>query len=73
MLYVRFSGSTRWYHHDYSPEELEGWTARILASGAQHVWVYFNNDRQGYAVKNALVFRRSLRAAMEKKNSGDKP
>jgi uncharacterized protein YecE (DUF72 family) len=26
------------------------------------VWIYFNNDRQGYAVKNALMLRRMLRA-----------
>jgi uncharacterized protein YecE (DUF72 family) len=63
MLYVRFSGVKRWYRHDYSPEELAAWVSRIQASGAREVWIYFNNDRDGHAVKNALVLRRLLRAA----------
>jgi uncharacterized protein YecE (DUF72 family) len=61
-LYVRFSGVKRWYRHDYSPEELAIWGARIRESGAKEVWIYFNNDRNGYALKNALALRRMLRA-----------
>jgi uncharacterized protein YecE (DUF72 family) len=60
-LYVRFSGVTRWYRHDYSAEELAAWAERIAASGAQEVWIYFNNDHGGHAVKNALMLRRLLR------------
>jgi uncharacterized protein YecE (DUF72 family) len=63
ILYVRLSGRTRWYQHDYSPEELATWAERIRASGAREVWVYFNNDRRGFAIKNALALRRLLRAA----------
>jgi uncharacterized protein YecE (DUF72 family) len=62
VLYVRFSGRTRWYRHDYSADELSEWAKRIRASGAKEVWVYFNNDREGFAIKNALMFRRLLRA-----------
>lgn len=62
ILYLRLSGKTRWYLHDYSNEELTTWTDRIAASGAKEVWIYFNNDRQGFAIKNALVLRRLLRA-----------
>lgn len=65
MLYVRFSGKTRWYIHDYSREELDMWAARIRASGAEEVWIYFNNDRNGFAIKNALHLRRLLRAGRE--------
>ncbi|HVW21354.1 MAG TPA: DUF72 domain-containing protein [Opitutaceae bacterium] len=61
LLYVRLSGRTRWYRHDYSAHELRLWAERILASGAEEAWVYFNNDRRGYAVKNALMLRRILR------------
>lgn len=61
-LYVRFSGKTRWYRHDYANDELAMWAERIRASGAKEAWVYFNNDRQGFAIKNALVLRRLLRA-----------
>ena len=34
---------------------------RIRASGAKRVWAYFNNDREGYAIKNARAFLRLLR------------
>lgn len=61
LLYVRLSGRTRWYRHDYSPEELAAWAARIRDSGAAEAWIYFNNDRNGHAVKNALQLRRLLR------------
>lgn len=69
LLYVRLSGRTRWYRHDYSREELTSWVERILASGAEEAWVYFNNDRDGFAVKNALTLRRLLRAALAAKQS----
>lgn len=60
-LYVRLSGKTRWYRHDYSMAELQLWAERIRTSGAEDVWVYFNNDREGFAIKNALRLRRILR------------
>jgi uncharacterized protein YecE (DUF72 family) len=65
IIYVRFSGKTRWYRHDYSLEELNAWADRILASGAEQAWIYFNNDREGFAIKNALMLRRVLRARMQ--------
>jgi uncharacterized protein YecE (DUF72 family) len=59
-IYVRFHGTTRWYRHDYTKEELAIWVQRIRASGAKRVWAYFNNDRDGYAIKNARELRRQL-------------
>ena len=61
-VYIRFHGTTRWYRHDYSNEELAGWTQRIRESGAKEVWAYFNNDREGYAIANARELIRQLRA-----------
>jgi uncharacterized protein YecE (DUF72 family) len=60
-VYIRFHGPTRWYRHDYSKEELAVWTQRIRASGATTVWAYFNNDREGYAIKNARELLRQLK------------
>jgi len=60
-VYVRFHGTKQWYRHDYSKEELAVWAERIRASGARRVWAYFNNDRNGYAIKNARVLMRLLR------------
>jgi uncharacterized protein YecE (DUF72 family) len=60
-VYVRFHGTTRWYRHDYTKEELAVWAQRIRASGARRVWAYFNNDREGYAIKNARELLRQLK------------
>jgi uncharacterized protein YecE (DUF72 family) len=61
VLYVRLSGRTRWYRHDYSAAELAEWAEKIRATSAEEAWIYFNNDREGHAVKNALMLRRILR------------
>ena len=54
-IYVRFHGVTRWYRHDYSHDELMVWADRIRQANPQRLWVYFNNDFDGYAVKNAKM------------------
>lgn len=63
-IYIRFHGIKQWYRHDYTREELGVWTQRIRASGAKRIWAYFNNDRNGFAVKNAKEFHRQLRTAI---------
>lgn len=63
-VYLRFHGLSRWYRHDYTQEELETWVDRIRASRARRVWAYFNNDRDGHALRNARTFRRMLRNAL---------
>jgi uncharacterized protein YecE (DUF72 family) len=62
-IYVRFHGTSKWYRHDYTTEELNTWAARIRASGAKRVWAYFNNDREGFAIKNARALLRLLTRA----------
>jgi uncharacterized protein YecE (DUF72 family) len=59
-IYVRFHGTKTWYRHDYSKSELQHWVEHIKASDAKRIWVYFNNDRDGYAIKNARQFTRLL-------------
>ena len=59
-IYLRLHGPERWYRHDYSIDELTEWADKIRASGAKRAWIYFNNDYQGYAPKNALTMRRLL-------------
>ena len=59
-VYVRLHGPKRWYRHDYSKEELAIWADRIKASGATRAWVYFNNDNDAHAPKNATTLRRML-------------
>ncbi len=60
-IYIRFHGTTRWYRHDYSKEELAVWADRIRQCGARTIWAYFNNDRECYAIKNARELMRQLK------------
>ena len=60
-VYVRFHGVKTWYRHDYSTGELAVWAKRIHESGAKTVWAYFNDDRDGYAIKNAPALIQLLR------------
>lgn len=52
--YVRFHGKGKdWYNYYYSKEELKEWHKKIEDSGAKEVFIYFNNDVDANAPKNA--------------------
>jgi uncharacterized protein YecE (DUF72 family) len=56
--YIRLHGRSRWYSHDYTPAELEeiaGIARSMVKSGAKTVYIFFNNDFECYAPKNALA------------------
>jgi uncharacterized protein YecE (DUF72 family) len=59
-VYLRLHGPERWYRHNYSNRELSTWADKIRASGASRAWVYFNNDHEANAPKNAMTMRRIL-------------
>ena len=59
-VYLRLHGPERWYRHDYSRAELKKWADRIRSSGAKRAWIYFNNDYEAYAPKNAVTMRRLM-------------
>jgi uncharacterized protein YecE (DUF72 family) len=59
-IYLRLHGPERWYRHNYSKAELVKWVGRIKASGATRAWIYFNNDYEAYAPRNAATMRRLL-------------
>jgi uncharacterized protein YecE (DUF72 family) len=61
-VYIRFHGIKQWYRHDYTSAELAVWVERIRSSRAKRVWAYFNNDRNGFAIKNARALLRRLKA-----------
>ncbi len=60
FAYIRFHGSQWLYGGSYSDEELEGWTQKIVELGVKVVYAYFNNDAEGFAIKNALTLKRLL-------------
>ena len=64
FAYIRFHGSTGLYFSCYSDEELADWAKKIsaLAAGLREVYIYFNNDAEAFAVKNAMTIREYLKA-----------
>lgn len=52
--YVRFHGVGKdWYNYYYSKRELREWQDKIKNSRAKEVFIYFNNDVDANAPKNA--------------------
>jgi uncharacterized protein YecE (DUF72 family) len=66
-IYIRFHGRSAWYRHDYSDDELRIWADRIKQCGAKRIWAYFNNDREGFAIKNAKHLRALLNSKQDVK------
>jgi uncharacterized protein YecE (DUF72 family) len=65
VVYARFHGpKDRRYRGNYSEDELRVWAGRLtdLARG-RPAYVYFNNDANAHAVRNALRLRELMGAA----------
>jgi uncharacterized protein YecE (DUF72 family) len=64
FVYVRLHGpDPHWlYAGSYSDDDLRWWAERVREWEAmgQDVYVYFNNDGEGHAVRNALTLRHLL-------------
>ena len=59
--FVRLHHGARGRRGNYSQSELEAWRARLARWRREvEVFVYFNNDWEGFAVKNALWLKRRL-------------
>lgn len=63
FAYIRFHGSIGLYSSSYSDEELSDWAEKIsvLGRNLEAIYIYFNNDVEAYAVKNARTLRRQIR------------
>jgi len=62
--YIRLHGRKRWYSYDYSLQELEEIaeiTKKMVRNGAMRVYVFFNNDYEGNAPRNAHVLMEMMR------------
>jgi len=55
IVYVRFHGTTGKYSGSYSKAQLSSWAKWLKEQGAKvgSIYVYFNNDTEGHAVRNA--------------------
>jgi uncharacterized protein YecE (DUF72 family) len=61
FTFLRFHYGSRGRRGNYSERELEEWAGRIEAWRARvDVFAYFNNDWEGFAVRNGLWLRRRL-------------
>ncbi len=69
FAYIRFHGSTGLYSSCYSDEELATWAKRLtnLAENLKAIYVYFNNDAEGFAVRNALTLATYLETQVAEK------
>jgi len=64
FAYIRFHGSTGLYWSCYSDEELVSWAKKLadLAANLKTIYIYFNNDAEAFAVRNAITLRGYLQA-----------
>jgi uncharacterized protein YecE (DUF72 family) len=60
FIYLRLHGGEVLYGSDYSDKELNQWAKKIeeWKHTGKIVFVYFNNDAYGFAVKNALTLKK---------------
>jgi uncharacterized protein YecE (DUF72 family) len=59
--FVRFHHGRRGRNGNYSDRELEEWAARVADWRRRaEIFAYFNNDWNGYAVRNALALKERL-------------
>jgi uncharacterized protein YecE (DUF72 family) len=65
LVYVRLHGHTRKYASSYSTPSLRRWADEIerCIGDGRDVHVYFDNDAEGHAVRNALTLRAILDGA----------
>jgi len=63
LVYVRLHGHTRKYASSYAPATLKKWAdrARRWAHGGHEVHVYFDNDKDGATIRNAISLSRALK------------
>ncbi|MGC8834988.1 MAG: DUF72 domain-containing protein [Armatimonadota bacterium] len=66
FVYVRLHGHKALYASEYSEEELAEWAKKISCwqQNGLDVFVYFDNDANAYAVKNAVRLREMLGQAI---------
>ncbi|HEY7795587.1 MAG TPA: DUF72 domain-containing protein [Gaiellaceae bacterium] len=61
--FVRFHAGTRGRRGNYSETELQEWAERLRSWPVREAYVYFNNDWEGFAPRNALRLRELLQEA----------
>lgn len=68
VAYIRLHGRKQWYAYDYTEHELQeiaDLSQILVHKGAKQIYIFFNNDFEGYAIKNAT----ELKGILLKENS----
>jgi uncharacterized protein YecE (DUF72 family) len=62
FVYLRLHGGEVLYASNYSDKELSQWAEKIQGWIEKNkiVFVYFNNDAYGFAIKNALTLKKLI-------------
>ncbi len=63
FVYIRFHSGQSLYASCYSDEEFPLWAEKIamLGKSAHSIYIYFNNDVEAFAVRNAITLHRYLK------------
>ena len=59
IIYIRFHGTTSRYSGSYTKSQLQNWAKwfKEQSKNASGIYIYFNNDAHGHAIKNALQLK----------------
>jgi uncharacterized protein YecE (DUF72 family) len=59
VIYIRFHGTTDRYSGSYPKSQLQNWANWLKnhSKKVRAIYIYFNNDAQGHAIKNAKQLR----------------
>jgi len=62
IIYIRFHGTSGRYAGNYPKSELQDWVKGLKTreKNARAIYVYFNNDAHGHAIKNAKQLEKLL-------------
>jgi len=62
FVYLRFHGPGGYYSSEYTDEQLSEWTEKIKKwlSEDKDVYIYFNNDAFGYAIRNSNQLKKKI-------------
>ncbi len=65
FAYIRFHGSTGLYSSCYSDKQLTDWAKKLanFATDLKGIYIYFNNDAEAFAVRNAITLRGCLQGS----------
>jgi uncharacterized protein YecE (DUF72 family) len=60
FVYIRFHGKPHLFASKYEKEELQRYAKEIKKLKPKTLFAYFNNDAEGYAIEDALEFKKIL-------------